>query len=83
MFGPVISISISPVLFPLIERAWARLEDTAEDLNIQFLGRVPLEPGVVRSGDSGMPVVISEPESKSAEAFNAIVQKIIRTVEKR
>jgi len=58
-------------------------ERTAENLNIQFLGRVPLEPGVVRSGDSGMPVVISEPESKSAAAFNSIVEKLIRTVEKK
>jgi len=58
-------------------------ERTAENLNIQFLGRVPLEPGVVRSGDSGLPVVISEPGSKSAAAFNSIVDKLIRTVEKK
>ena len=58
-------------------------ERTAESLNIQFLGRVPLEPGVVTSGDSGMPVVVSEPESRSAAAFNAIVDNIIRTAEKR
>lgn len=58
-------------------------EKTAESLNIQFLGRVPLEPGVTKSGDSGKPVVISEPESKSAEAFNRIVDKIIRTVERK
>ncbi|MCL2510115.1 MAG: Mrp/NBP35 family ATP-binding protein [Methanomassiliicoccaceae archaeon] len=57
-------------------------EKTAESLNIKFLGRVPLEPGVVRSGDSGMPIVIAEPESKSAEAFNKIVDNIIKAVEK-
>jgi len=57
-------------------------ERAAESLNVQFLGRVPLEPGVVRSGDSGMPVVISEPESKSAAAFNAIADRIVRIVEK-
>lgn len=56
-------------------------EKTAKELNIQFLGRVPLEPGVVRSGDSGMPIVIAEPESRSAEAFNQIVDKLIKTVE--
>ena len=58
-------------------------ERAAKELNIQFLGRVPLEPGVVRSGDSGMPVVVSEPDSKSAAAFGAIVDRIIRTVEKK
>ncbi|MDR0508305.1 MAG: Mrp/NBP35 family ATP-binding protein [Candidatus Methanoplasma sp.] len=57
-------------------------EKAAESLKIQFLGRVPLEPGVAMSGDSGMPIVMSEPESKSAAAFNSIVNKIIRTVEK-
>jgi Mrp family chromosome partitioning ATPase len=58
-------------------------ESAAKSLNIQFLGRVPLEPGVAVSGDSGMPMVVSEPESRSAAAFNAIVEKIIKTVEKK
>ncbi len=58
-------------------------EKTAESLNIQFLGRIPLEPGVVVSGDSGMPVVISDPESKSAAAFKAIAGKVVRTVERK
>lgn len=58
-------------------------EKTAESLNIQFLGRVPLEPGVAKSGDSGMPIVIAEPESGSAKAFNGIVERIIRTVEQK
>ncbi|MDR0309152.1 MAG: Mrp/NBP35 family ATP-binding protein [Candidatus Methanoplasma sp.] len=58
-------------------------EKTAENLKIQFLGRVPLEPVVAASGDSGRPVVIAEPASKSAAAFNSIVDKLIRTVENR
>jgi Mrp family chromosome partitioning ATPase len=58
-------------------------EKTAEDLKIRFLGRVPLEPGVAVSGDAGMPIVISDPDSKSAVAFNGIVDKIIKTVEKK
>jgi Mrp family chromosome partitioning ATPase len=57
-------------------------ERTAENLKIQFMGRVPLEPGVARSGDAGMPVVIAEPDSRSAAAFNEIADKLIRTVEK-
>ncbi len=58
-------------------------EATAKDMNIQFLGRVPIEPGIVLSGDSGMPIVISDPESLSAKAFEKIVEKIIKTVEKK
>lgn len=58
-------------------------EATAKDMNIQFLGRVPIEPKIVLSGDSGMPIVISDPESISAKAFKKIVEKIIKTVEKK
>jgi Mrp family chromosome partitioning ATPase len=58
-------------------------EKTAESLGIQFLGRVPLEPGVAISGDSGMPMVIYDPDSKSAAAFNEIADKIIKTAERK
>jgi ATP-binding protein involved in chromosome partitioning len=58
-------------------------EATAKDMNIQFLGRVPIEPAIVLSGDSGMPIVISNPESESAKAFKKISNKIIETVEQK
>ncbi|MCL2032034.1 MAG: Mrp/NBP35 family ATP-binding protein [Methanomassiliicoccaceae archaeon] len=58
-------------------------EKAAESLNIQFLGRIPLEPGVAASGDSGMPVVVADPGSRSAAAFNEITERIIRTVERK
>lgn len=58
-------------------------EAAAAEMGIQFLGRVPLEPAVVRAGDEGMPVVISDPESKSAQAFMEIVDRIVRTVERK
>ena len=56
-------------------------EDTANQLGIQFLGRIPLEAGVVNSGDKGMPVVIAEPDSASAKAFKSVVSKIVDTIE--
>ena len=56
-------------------------EDTARDMNVQFLGRVPIEPGIVDAGDSGLPVVLKYPESASAKAFGEIVDKIIKTVD--
>ena len=55
-------------------------EAAAKELNVQFLGKVPIEPGVVDAGDSGMPVVLKYPESASAKAFGAIVDKVIKTV---
>ena len=54
---------------------------TAKNLNIQFLGAVPIEPKIVISGDSGMPIVIDDPESVSAQVFKDITKKIIKTVE--
>jgi len=56
-------------------------EATAKEMNIQFLGRVPIEPSVVDSGDAGMPVVLKYPDSASAKAFNEIIDKVIKTVE--
>ncbi len=58
-------------------------EATAKDMNVQYLGRIPIEPEVVQSGDSGMPIVISNPESESAKAFKGIVDKIVTTVEQK
>ncbi len=55
-------------------------EAAAKELNVQFLGRVPIEPGVVDAGDSGMPVVLKYPESASAKAFIGIVNRVVRTV---
>ena len=54
---------------------------TAEEFNVQFLGRVPIEPEVVRAGDDGLPIIISNPKSASAKAFEEIVEKVIKTVE--
>ena len=56
-------------------------EKAAKELNVQFLGKVPIEPGVVESGDSGMPVVLKYPDSASAKAFKTIVDKVVKTVE--
>ena len=56
-------------------------EKAAAELNVQFLGKVPIEPGVVECGDSGMPVVLKYPDSASAKAFKGIVDRIVKTVE--
>ncbi|MDR0790998.1 MAG: Mrp/NBP35 family ATP-binding protein [Methanomassiliicoccaceae archaeon] len=57
-------------------------ERTATEMGIQFLGRIPIEPGIVESGDSGVPIVASAPDSLSARAFSEITDKVIRTVMK-
>lgn len=56
-------------------------EATAKEMNVQFLGRVPIEPGIVEAGDSGLPVVLKYPESASAKAFEGIIDRIVKTVD--
>ena len=56
-------------------------EATAKEMNVQFLGRVPIEPGIVESGDRGLPVVLKYPESASAKAFEGIIDRIVKTVD--
>lgn len=58
-------------------------EAAAKELNMQFLGKVPIEAGVGLSGDKGLPIVIDDRDSASAKAFESITDKIIKTVEKK
>jgi MinD-like ATPase involved in chromosome partitioning or flagellar assembly len=48
----------------------------AEELDVRFLGAIPLDPGVVQSGDSGA-FLRSHANSATATAFQAIVAKIV------
>ncbi|GBF23775.1 iron-sulfur cluster carrier protein [archaeon MnTg01] len=41
----------------------------SEKYNIPFIGEIPLHPGIMEGSDKGKPVVITDPESPSAEAF--------------
>jgi len=54
-------------------------ERTAKEMGVPFLGRVPIEPGIVESGDSGKPFVLNNPESEAGKAFMKIVEKILNT----
>jgi len=49
----------------------------AQDLEVPFLGDIPIDPNVVWGGDSGLPVTMTEPDSIVSQAF----EKIATTVE--
>ncbi|MDY0060498.1 MAG: iron-sulfur cluster carrier protein MrpORP [Myxococcota bacterium] len=49
----------------------------AEEMGVPYLGAVPIEPEVVLSGDSGVPVVQSLPHSETAKAFGRIVRPLL------
>jgi ATP-binding protein involved in chromosome partitioning len=50
----------------------------AEELNVDFLGEVPIDPRVVEGGDKGRPIVIHAPDSPAAEAFNQLAATLVR-----
>ncbi|MGD1060986.1 MAG: Mrp/NBP35 family ATP-binding protein [Methanomassiliicoccales archaeon] len=58
-------------------------EKAAKELKVPFLGRVPLDPKVVESGDDGMPIVISDSESPASVAFNKVVDNVLKQTEKK
>ncbi len=51
-------------------------EKMAEAMDVTFLGRVPMEVETRRSGDTGKPVVLNNPESKTAQAFANIAKNV-------
>lgn len=46
------------------------------ELNIPYLGEIPLAPEVRESGDLGRPVIIRDPDSPASKAFIEIAEKI-------
>ena len=50
--------------------------EAAEELGIDFLGEIPIEPGVREGADRGVPVVYGAPESESARAFDRIARNV-------
>ncbi|MGD1700070.1 Mrp/NBP35 family ATP-binding protein [Dapis sp. BLCC M229] len=55
-------------------------ERTAQELGVPLLGGVPLEMPVREGGDSGIPIVVGDPGSVSAQELRAIAQKIAARV---
>jgi ATP-binding protein involved in chromosome partitioning len=55
-------------------------ERTAELLGVPFLGGIPIDPRVAISGDAGMPIVASEPESVATAAFLKLAQGVAKTI---
>jgi ATP-binding protein involved in chromosome partitioning len=51
-------------------------EEEAQRLGIPFLGRIPIDPAIRGGGDTGKPLVISEPGSATASAFREIASKV-------
>ena len=48
----------------------------SEEQNIPFLGEIPLNSGIMEGSDLGKPVIITQPNSPSAEAFTTAAKNI-------
>lgn len=52
----------------------------AEEMGVPFLGSIPLEPEIARSGDTGVPFV-ADSNSPAARAFEDIAKKVMEALE--
>lgn len=52
-------------------------ERMASEMGVPFLGRIPIEPEIVSSGDSGKPFVYHNEDSAFAKDFDGIVKDIV------
>eukprot|EP00249_Psilotum_nudum_P010513 c22581_g1_i1 orf=292-1023(-) len=54
---------------------------TAQELNLEFLGEVPLNIELRETCDNGSPIVVSSPESEAASVYLSIAKKIVAKVQ--
>ena len=51
-------------------------ERISEKHNIPFLGAIPLNSGIMEGSDLGKPIMLTQPDSPSAEAFTSTAKNI-------
>ena len=54
----------------------------SDDFSIPFLGKIPIDPEIVKSGDSGASYLLTHPKEQAAQAFAGIVEKIEQNIKK-
>jgi ATP-binding protein involved in chromosome partitioning len=48
----------------------------AEDLGLEFLGELPLDPATREAADAGKPIVVAQPESPQTMAFMEVAKQV-------
>ncbi len=51
-------------------------EKAAKELGVPFLGRIPIDPGIVQDSDEGKPFILSHKESDASRSIRDIIDKI-------
>ncbi len=52
----------------------------AEELQVPYLGEIPIEQKVREGSDSGRPIVVEHPESRSAQGFTTMAERTAQQV---
>jgi ATP-binding protein involved in chromosome partitioning len=55
-------------------------ERLAREAGVPFIGAIPMDPSVRQGGDSGVPVVVSHPDSSVARALRSISEDVAAKV---
>ncbi len=58
-------------------------QKTADSLEVDLLGQIPLETNIRAGGDQGIPIVVSDPDSKAAQVFVRIARQILENLRKK
>ncbi|MEM0130973.1 MAG: Mrp/NBP35 family ATP-binding protein [Saccharolobus sp.] len=53
----------------------------AEEMNVELLGQVPLDPAIAEANDAGEPFFLKYPDSETSKEFLRIADKVIKLVE--
>jgi ATP-binding protein involved in chromosome partitioning len=56
-------------------------ERTARELDVPFLGGVPLDAAIAEGGDAGTPIVVAQPDGPHAAAFARIAAAVSRSLD--
>lgn len=58
-------------------------EKLSEEFELPLLGKIPLDLNIGKGGDSGVPIMVSEPASETGGIFRGIAEKIEAVVQDR
>ncbi|MGQ9460448.1 MAG: Mrp/NBP35 family ATP-binding protein [Candidatus Bathyarchaeaceae archaeon] len=58
-------------------------EKISEELDVPFLGKIPLDPRICEDSDRGLPFILEHADSPAAKAFMEIVEKIETYIKER
>ncbi len=56
-------------------------ERAAKGLDVPFLGKIPIDPCIVKRGDEGTPLIEQNPDSAAGKMLNSMIDRIIKSLE--